>query len=384
MPILSMEVMPTLSIETVDIQSREGNTITLSLLAVPFQILQTIGENRKMLDKCFSQAVWEVLQKLFLVIKYVPQEELSSELESIDPFNTRTPLEAEQVLEALSLSAVEPDICDKYFHDYAVLVNGNINLILISKLSNPLKTALDKYYFLFHGKHLQLSSDLYAYVSLKQLIEHPIVTKGTLIPASLTEKDLLEDSTQNPSTPLHKIALNLHNTYLKSLEGWNLLFTSFPLKPAHIELINLSHNKLTEIPPTLLKGFVNLVAISFAYNDLQTVPDELFNECPNITEINLSHNRLKGVNPALIAHSKQLKFLALNHNNIHIFDKKALSKDNPQLVIEFLPSTQEPLTEKRKHAHTNSLSSTTPLALGMLLFGSVVLLKVFVFTLRTA
>ena len=369
-PLLSMEL---------DIHTNEGKVVTLSEFTTPSLILQIIQENKEKLDHCFTQKAWNILQNLFLVMKHVSQTDVPLKLESTHPFDDTTPLAAEHVLEFLSLSNIHPDICDQYFHEYMMLVNGDSNPALLSKLADPLKTTLDKYYFLFHDKHLQLSPELYGYVCLKALIKHRRITQDTF------KKDILEDNVHNGDNSFTS-TLKLDNKYLKSLEGWDLLFTNFSLNPAHIRIIDLSHNKITEILPTLLKGFVNLLAISFAYNSLQAIPDGLFAECPCITEINFSHNKLKGITPVLIALCKELEFLDLTYNDIKTLDKKALSQDNSRLKIVFRPSNLSLLIHQAqlKHTRTCSPSPTMQLALGIALFGGVVLLKVFIFTLRAA
>ena len=78
-----------------------------------------------------------------------------------------------------------------------------------------------------------------------------------------------------------------------------------------LKKVNLSHNKLNEIPPALAQFSINVLALDFSNNRISNLPDN-FSSLAQLTELDLSHNQLTMITEL----PPKLKVLNLSANRL--------------------------------------------------------------------
>lgn len=330
----------------IELKTTEKKTIGLSPFTTSSHTLNQIKEKKALLDGKFNQAVWNIVLNLLLLSKSLDQGEntvVDFTQDDRNPFYKLSSQSPEQLLTALCLIPLHPKVLDSCSHAYIIFVDGKVNAALFAKLTGDLlKTSIDKYHYLCSGKHLELSEELLASVSLQELLDFKRITQDNLIPKELKIQNL----TDTPLTPqsdkltvykyeetwqvlretlpgnlvqLHyRLALDLSNRSLSDLNGWKLLFEKFPIKPHLIGYLDLSGNNLTTLPPQLLKGFVNLGALNLCSNRLETLPPHLLEDCKNLMFIVLAYNSLQELPEEFFSSCTKLFVLFISYNNLKV------------------------------------------------------------------
>ena len=84
---------------------------------------------------------------------------------------------------------------------------------------------------------------------------------------------------------------------------------------ASLELLDLSHNKLTVLPTDVFLGFDKLQTLDLSHSSLSSIQDGAFNELHNLISLDLSGNNISIINEATFAGLIKLKRLDLSNPN---------------------------------------------------------------------
>ncbi|XP_076806327.1 toll-like receptor 8 [Clavelina lepadiformis] len=93
----------------------------------------------------------------------------------------------------------------------------------------------------------------------------------------------------------------------------------------HLEILDLSHNKLATFPSTSLKILNKLHSLNLDLNNIIELNGNL-TVCPNLKHFTIAHNKIKFIQPGFFLHLK-LETLDLSHNYITQLDSSIFSKD---------------------------------------------------------
>lgn len=91
---------------------------------------------------------------------------------------------------------------------------------------------------------------------------------------------------------------------------------SLKLNSKTLEKINVSHNRIVEIPKNFFKNTPNLIEIDFPYNSLNITDSDIFKWTNKLIKIDLSNNQLKSILNEAFVNLTHLKFLDLRNNRI--------------------------------------------------------------------
>ncbi|PIO73480.1 leucine Rich repeat-containing domain protein [Teladorsagia circumcincta] len=153
-----------------------------------------------------------------------------------------------------------------------------------------------------HNRLENLGAELHVLPSVRQLsLSHNRL--------SSTEKDSLL------KCPLLQ-QLELNNNFLEDIQ-------SLPGE------IDLSHNRLTEVPIAIARLF-KLKKIDLSHNKIKKLPQFVFNKISHLHNIDLNHNELSSVSPYVFSDCAHLNSLNLSHNHISQLFHDSLTKC-PQL-----------------------------------------------------
>ncbi|XGW23241.1 hypothetical protein V3C99_005464 [Haemonchus contortus] len=83
--------------------------------------------------------------------------------------------------------------------------------------------------------------------------------------------------------------------------------------------LDLSHNRLTEVPIAIARLF-KLKRIDLSYNKIKKLPQFVFNKISHLHNIDLNHNELSSISPYVFSDCAHLISLNLSHNHIsHLY-----------------------------------------------------------------
>ncbi len=327
--------LPLDAMEPINLETTEGQELSLQEPFIPANSQALLQQNKDKLNRQLSYKAWKVIFDIFAVNKFAesdPTIEVDMTEESTNPFlkNKVEHDDAKQLILLLTnYTPKESPITDKVLQAFILFTKGNIkkkeilfywipitmqDQDFLKKLDDSVKTALDKYCFLYFNEHFNLPKELIGYVNLQELIKVRNIN-SIKITKEINNCD--------------EIKVDLKDCSLNSLEGWQDLFSSH-IKPKLVCAIDLSKNNLTELSPDLLKGFANLKKISLAYNKLESLPDALFKDCEQIRHIDLTHNLLKEI-PKISGY--QLEAVILDQNPLNE-TSKALIKYQKEPVFQ--------------------------------------------------
>ncbi|KAK5980632.1 Insulin growth factor-binding protein complex acid labile subunit [Trichostrongylus colubriformis] len=89
--------------------------------------------------------------------------------------------------------------------------------------------------------------------------------------------------------------------------------------------IDLSHNRLTEVPIAIARLF-KLKKIDLSHNKIKKLPQFIFNKISHLHNIDISHNELSSVSPYVFSDCAHLNSLNLSHNHISQLFHDSLTK----------------------------------------------------------
>uniref|UniRef100_A0A336MYS3 CSON003193 protein n=1 Tax=Culicoides sonorensis TaxID=179676 RepID=A0A336MYS3_CULSO len=134
----------------------------------------------------------------------------------------------------------------------------------------------------------------------------------------LTLKDNEIEKLYGELTELHSLrTLNLRRNKIKS--------SGIPKELFYLEdltTLDLSHNKLKEVPEGLEKG-KNLLVLNLSYNQIEIIPPSLFINLTDLLFLDLSHNKLETL-PPQTRRLSNLQTLILNDNPLELFQLRQL------------------------------------------------------------
>ncbi|XP_071852156.1 uncharacterized protein [Apostichopus japonicus] len=122
-----------------------------------------------------------------------------------------------------------------------------------------------------------------------------------------SNRSLHDVPTDIPSNVI-KIVLSMNN--LTSIH-WNAFITATQLKA-----IDLSHNKLVELPEKLVWENEKLQSIDLSMNNLTFIHWNAFITATKLKTINLSHNKLVELPEKLVGNNEKLQSLLLSNNEL--------------------------------------------------------------------
>lgn len=121
-------------------------------------------------------------------------------------------------------------------------------------------------------------------------------------------------------TPLQNmnllIELRLDENHLTTLHGGYFLNNLSELKA-----LNLSRNRLIDLPRHTFDGVFKLERLYISHNLLRVLPFQLFRTMTDLRVLDLSHNSLLSFPENFFAHNEQLLILRLKWNNLQIIGK---------------------------------------------------------------
>ena len=119
-----------------------------------------------------------------------------------------------------------------------------------------------------------------------------------------------------------------------------------------ITTLNLSKNKLSQLPTQFFDQFISLRILNFSYNKLTSLPAINKKITPQLTHIYLNNNQLQTLPEELLSQTRALQFLELQNNKLIIL---------PQNSLSFTPNLQAiDLSNNQLIALPNNFLSDTP------------------------
>ncbi|XP_078344803.1 toll-like receptor 6 [Oculina patagonica] len=103
-----------------------------------------------------------------------------------------------------------------------------------------------------------------------------------------------------------------------------------------IHVIDLSKNKLNDLPSELFQGLDSLLELRLDHNNISVIRKELFKSVTQIERIDLNGNKLSYIPKELFSKLKNIKVLHLEDNQITRVDEKAFPIDSSSLEKIYL------------------------------------------------
>lgn len=107
----------------------------------------------------------------------------------------------------------------------------------------------------------------------------------------------------------------------------------------HIKVLNVSHNRLLEISPTLFNRMSKISEIDFSYNSLQRIDAITFANASQLIRIDLSNNNLTTIDDTTFANSTHLQSIDLHRNQIQTLQPLQNIRQ-----LQVIRATENPLT----------------------------------------
>ncbi|KAM0679485.1 hypothetical protein GINT2_002328 [Glugoides intestinalis] len=183
----------------------------------------------------------------------------------------------------------------------------------------------DKAYIMFH-KSSEHIKDQFALKYMKELLQIVVLRVPTNIDldiirlmknikrldiTGIKELEKIPDLLFDDLTNLE--SLSLVNNNIKELQP--NLFNNLQ----KLEYLNLSKNKLTELPSCVFDGLVNLKSLRLEDNNIKELQPNLFNNLQKLKSLNLSSNKLTEIPEGILSELGSLQELDLSKNEIKSF-----------------------------------------------------------------
>ncbi|XP_055856940.1 leucine-rich repeat protein SHOC-2 isoform X2 [Episyrphus balteatus] len=141
------------------------------------------------------------------------------------------------------------------------------------------------------------------------------------------EEDLLTKSNETPKCPNDCICRNDNKNI--SCSGMDL--TSIPTDiPPTAVILDLSHNKISEIPVGVFSSNKKLMEINLDSNMITHIDKEVFNSLSNLDRLSLANNKLTDISADTFSDATELRVLNLSNNSI-ILPKEGSFLNQPAL-----------------------------------------------------
>ena len=107
-----------------------------------------------------------------------------------------------------------------------------------------------------------------------------------------------------------------------------------------VQAIDLSNNKLTDLPLELFHGLDELLELRLQFNDFSRIPEKLFQSQKLIKRIDLNHNKLSSIPKGLFSKLNNVEVLHLEGNVITNIDNEAFAIDSSSLREIYLQNNK--------------------------------------------
>ncbi|XP_058980029.1 toll-like receptor Tollo [Musca domestica] len=98
--------------------------------------------------------------------------------------------------------------------------------------------------------------------------------------------------------------------------------------------IDLSHNKIANLPSAIFSGLGRLVNLNLARNGMNFIADRAFEGLVSLQVVDLSENRLTSLPPELFSEAKFVKEIYLKNNSINVLAPGLFSELSDLLVLD--------------------------------------------------
>lgn len=118
---------------------------------------------------------------------------------------------------------------------------------------------------------------------------------------------------------------NMHTFNISNVELETMQLNFFR-EATNVTILDVSRNKLAEIPPHILFNAKKLKSVDFSNNAINCIDPTAFEGATDLETLNLSHNNISELQDAVTTSLPKLLELDLSYNNLtklteHIFDK---------------------------------------------------------------
>ncbi|ELU08326.1 hypothetical protein CAPTEDRAFT_106568, partial [Capitella teleta] len=93
----------------------------------------------------------------------------------------------------------------------------------------------------------------------------------------------------------------------------------------NLRTLHLNHNHINEMPPLLFDGISGLHNLFLQYNNIDSLKQDNFTDLENIEHLDLSHNNISLLGDYTFYHLETMKILDLSHNEIEALPKDLIS-----------------------------------------------------------
>lgn len=127
--------------------------------------------------------------------------------------------------------------------------------------------------------------------------------------------------------------LNLKGLFLQNCEINKISKNTF-LNAKHLNILELSRNKLTDLENTTFEGAENLQSLDLTFNEIETIPSGLFNKINKLLIVYLANNKIKRLNKSTFSSLINLRQLNLDNNQIKTIDSTIFSNNNKLQILQ--------------------------------------------------
>ncbi|KAK6046811.1 leucine Rich repeat-containing domain protein [Cooperia oncophora] len=206
-----------------------------------------------------------------------------------------------------SIDENSPTVCVSNMLEFLDLSGNRIKLFPSRLFPNSTATMV----------HLHLEKNMIADLKPFELMNFTRLQTLNLV------SNRLERLQDDVFAALHELsALGLANNSIELLEP--AVFADLAIGE-----IDLSHNRLTEVPIAIARLF-KLKKIDLSHNKIKKLPQFVFNKISHLHNIDLNHNELSSVSPYVFSDCAHLNSLNLSNNHISQLFHDSLTKC-PQL-----------------------------------------------------
>ena len=267
--------------------------------AAELELLKIARENSREFNEileeaCRNIAVFERLGKNITAEKLFSLFKKKEWLGGIHSLNTTITL-----LLALKELGFPDGILDYIAYRSAVLMRCKQKIRLDDA---TLQEKLAKYCFLIHKNKLDETEldisidDFCEFRDFEEIVQKKYDPHIRVSPDENLLSRIVDSFMEGPAFN----TLLLSNNNISDLSGFEKLLTRGNIKRDQVEILDLSGNRIEDIPDSMLTGFTNLKKICLNNNKLITIPADLLTMCPRLQIVELANNCLETVPKELV------------------------------------------------------------------------------------
>ena len=179
---------------------------------------------------------------------------------------------------------------------------------------NILKTTMP------HLQSLELS-----WTNLKTLPDFPWCNRSVALPRNLSRTSTLNEHYSDGATINPRKYRRFFAVY------FNPGIIAYKLPSGRLDKISLKGNHLAVVNSSMFDGVTGLKVINLSLNKIREIPEQIFQTTPDLVAINLANNNLTWLNGKTFENLKNLRILNVGHNFIHTLQNGFLSDKLTQL-----------------------------------------------------